>query len=284
MKLLPIFESRARRILSPVSGFLAEAGFTHSLTPARNCTYGCSYCYVPTMRVQGGLQPDDWRHWGEYTTYKTNAPELLKKELRPDQIIYCSPLTDPYQPAELTEEMMPRLLESIYMRPPKVFVLQTRSPNVLRDAHLLRTVAERTIVRISMSITTNDDRIRKIFEPRCEPIEDRLRAIEALREMGLETYATVAPILPCEPPELARLVWEASGRTIIGDPLHVRATKPRGATTREAALKILDHYEQPQWAEPDFQHRLVEVLENEVKALGGEFVTGPRGFQCLTQS
>ena len=57
-----IYEAAARSILSPVSGFLAEAGFTHSLTPARNCTFGCLYCYVPTMRVQGGLQKDDWLH------------------------------------------------------------------------------------------------------------------------------------------------------------------------------------------------------------------------------
>ena len=71
-----IFESEARSILSPVSGFLAEAGFTHSLSPARNCTFGCSYCYVPTMRVQAGLRKEDWLHWGEFTTFKTNAPEL----------------------------------------------------------------------------------------------------------------------------------------------------------------------------------------------------------------
>ena len=95
-----VFESESRSILSPTTGFIAEAGFTHSLTPARNCTYGCSYCYVPTMGVYGGLKPDDWRHWGEFTTFKTNAAELLRNALRSDQMIYCSPLVDPYQPAE----------------------------------------------------------------------------------------------------------------------------------------------------------------------------------------
>src|SRR6185312_3525992 len=68
-----ILETEARSILSPVSGFLRDAGFTHSLTPARNCTFGCSYCYVPTMRVQAGLKPEDWRHWGTQTTFKRNA-------------------------------------------------------------------------------------------------------------------------------------------------------------------------------------------------------------------
>jgi hypothetical protein len=52
------------------------------------------------MRVQGGLRPEDWQHWGHHTTFKGNAGELLRRELRPGQVIYCSPLTDPYQPAE----------------------------------------------------------------------------------------------------------------------------------------------------------------------------------------
>src|ERR1035438_2264498 len=102
-----IFETKARSILSPVSGFLAEAGFTHSLTPARNCTFGCSYCYVPTLRVQGGLRPDDWKHWGEWTTFKSNAVALARRELRPHHVIYCSPLTDPYQPVEADQRLLP---------------------------------------------------------------------------------------------------------------------------------------------------------------------------------
>jgi DNA repair photolyase len=283
MKLLPFDEILARRILSPVSGFLKEAGFTHSLTPARNCTYGCTYCYVPTMRIQAGLRREDWEHWGEYTRFKDNAPELLARELREEQIIYCSPLVDPYQPAEMSQTLMPRILEQIYIRPPRIFVLQTRSTYIVRDLHLLQAVAEHTDLRISFSLTTNDDRIRKLFEPRCESIPDRLQTIAALRDAGLNVYATLAPILPCEPKELAAMAVESTNLPIIGDPFHVRQVKPRGATTREAALKILDHHGQPQWAEAEFQQRLTEVLEHEIRALGREFATGPKGFSCLTQ-
>jgi DNA repair photolyase len=77
--------SVARHILSKTSGFIAQAGFTHSLTPARNCTFACTYCYVPTMRVRAGLQPEDWRRWGQFTTFKANAAELLERELRRGQ-------------------------------------------------------------------------------------------------------------------------------------------------------------------------------------------------------
>ena len=86
----------AKSILSKTSGFIAQAGFTHSLSPARNCTFGCIYCYVPTMRMKGGLRPEDWQRWGQFTTFKTNAGPLLARSLRPNQVIYCSPLVDPY--------------------------------------------------------------------------------------------------------------------------------------------------------------------------------------------
>ncbi len=89
-----IFQTESSSILSPVSGFLADAGFTHSLTPARNCTFGCAYRNVPTMRVHAGLRSGDWQHWGQWTTIKRNAARLARRELRPDQVIYCSPLTE----------------------------------------------------------------------------------------------------------------------------------------------------------------------------------------------
>ena len=128
-----VFETDARSILSPTSGFIAEAGFTHSLTPARNCTFGCTYCYVPTMGVYGGLKPDDWTHWGQFTTFKSNAAELLRKSLRANQKIYCSPLVDPYQPAEEARQLMPAILDAVIETPPLVFTIQTRGPVIVRD-------------------------------------------------------------------------------------------------------------------------------------------------------
>jgi DNA repair photolyase len=283
LRLLPIEETRARTILSPVSGFLKEAGFTHSLTPARNCTYGCTYCYVPTMRVQAGLRPEEWKHWGDFTVIKTNAAELLPRELREEQIIYCSPLVDPYQPAEMHVGLMPKILEQVYIRPPKIFVIQTRSRYILRDVNLLQAVAEHTDLRISFSITTDSDVVRRQFEPRCESIPERVETVAALREAGLNVYVTLAPLLPFTPRDLAELVAPLTENPVLGDPLHIRATKKRGATTREAALAILRKYDSEQWAEADFQAAAVEQLKEELRARGREFAVGPPAFQWLTQ-
>ena len=277
-----VFQSSAASILSATTGFIAQAGFSHSLTPARNCTFGCSYCYVPTMRIFGGLKPDDWRRWGQFTTFKSNAAEL-SSELDSSQVIYCSPLVDPYQPAEATEQLMPRILDQLLARPPKLFVVQTRAPLILRDLAKLAALAERTSVRVSFSITTDREEVRRLYEPHCASIEQRVGTIRALRNAGITTFATLAPLLPCDPERLADLALNATEPDIIGDPLHLRATKPRGATTREAAFAISRRHDFSVWLEPQFQSEVTRRIANVARKAGRRFGTGPEGFRWLTQ-
>jgi DNA repair photolyase len=278
-----ILETTSRSILSPVSGFLAEAGFTHSLTPARNCTFGCSYCYVPTMRVQAGLQPDDWKHWGQWTTFKRNAAELLRREMRSRQAIYCSPLTDPYQPAESEARLFPALLEAVADHPPAVFVIQTRGTLIVRDLDLLQAVAARTILRISFSITTDHDDVRRIFEPHCAPLRERWQTVEILEAAGIETSVAMAPVLPCEPEALIHHAIRSSRGPIVSDPLHVRAVKRSGATTREAAVAICRRHGFTDWLDPAFQQSILCRMAAAASAGGRAFGHGPAGFGLLAR-
>jgi DNA repair photolyase len=278
-----VFHAESKSILSTTSGFIAQAGFTHSLTPARNCTFGCAYCYVPTMGIYGGLKPDDWKHWGQFTTFKSNAPELLRRHLRAGQIIYCSPLVDPYQPAEESEELMPHIFDELLARPPRVFVIQTRGTLILRDLAKLTELSRVTALRVSFSITTNREEIRKLYEPHCAPIQHRLDIIRRLRAAGIDTFATLAPLLPCNPEELAGLALEATDRDIIGDALHVRSVKPNGATTRAAAFAISQRHEYSAWLAAEFQADVAARIGRAVSNAGRRFATGPEGFRWLTQ-
>jgi DNA repair photolyase len=278
-----VLEAEAKSILSATTGFIAEAGFTHSLTPARNCTFGCTYCYVPTMGIYGGLKPEDWRHWGRFTTFKTNAPELLRRQLRANQVIYCSPLVDPYQPAEESRQLMPDVLDELATRPPRICVIQTRGPLIVRDLARLLELSRRTKLRVSFSLATNREAVRKLYEPHCATLDCRLKAIQALRQAGITTFATLAPLLPCDPEELAGIALDATDQDIIGDPLHVRSVKPRGATTRDAAFAISRKHRFTEWVDAEFQAEVVERIGRVVRQAGRRFATGPEGFGWLTQ-
>lgn len=280
---LPVYRSEARSVLSRTTGFIARAGFTHSLTPARNCVYGCSYCYVPTLRIYGGLQRQDWLRWGRHTTYKANAAGLLRRQLRPRQVLYCSPLVDPYQPAERTERMMPEILEVLCERPPAVFVLQTRGSLVLRDLSLLQKLAERTQLRVSFSLTTNRESVRRLYEPHCEPVPERVRVMRQLAQAGIELYCTLAPILPCDPALLAKLALDVTCSGVIADPLHTREGKPHGATTRPEAHRISRANEYERWHRPGFQATVLDVIRSRIEEAGCRFGVGEEGFRMLTE-
>lgn len=279
-----IFETEARSILTATSGFIAQAGFTQSLSPSRNCTFACTYCYVPTMRVQGGLKPDDWKRWGQFTTFKANAAALLARELRPDQAIYCSPLVDPYQPAEEERQLMPSLLDALIGRPPRVFAIQTRGSLILRDLAPIQKLAARTRVCVSFSLTTNREDVRRLYEPHCAPFEERLRVIAELRRAGIRTFATLAPILPCDVEEMASAAIAVTECGLIGDPLHVRETKRHGATTRDAARRIAEKHGHLEWFDPAFQAGIVRRIERVAQAANRRFAIGPEGFSWLAQS
>lgn len=235
------------------------------------------------MGIYGGLLPEDWKKWGQFTTLKSNAAELVARRTPRNEVIYCSPLVDPYQPAERIRPLMPRILAALAEKPPRIFVIQTRGPLILRDIPLLQDLAARTKLRISFSVTTDRDEVRRRYEPHCEPNEARLDAIRILREAGLEVYATLAPLLPCDPERLARLCIGASRQNLIGDPLHVRGTKPHGATTRKPAFEIAYRFGDSNWFHPEFQREIVEKISRAAGELGYSFATGPEGFGWLAR-
>lgn len=238
------------------------------------------------MRVQAGLKPDDWKHWGHWTTFKRNAAELLASELRGLEVIYCSPLTDPYQPAEESQELMPGILRVIAeaVRPPLAFVIQTRGPLVVRDRALLLAAARRTRLRVSFTVTTNQEDVRRIFEPHCAPLADRWRAIACLREAGIAVTATLAPLLPCDPAELLDQALAATSGAVVADPFHVRQVKRSGATTRQPAHEICHRYGWDKWLEPPFHQQLLGDMRQRTLAAGRVFAWGPPGFGLLAQA
>lgn len=234
------------------------------------------------MRVQGGLKPDDWRRWGQFTTFKSNAAELLRGQKNNGRRIYCSPLVDPYQPAEESRRLMPGILEALMQSPPEVFALQTRGPLIKRDIPLLAELARYTIVRVSFSLTTDREEVRRWYEPHCATLEERAGAMRELRDAGIGVFPTLAPLLPCDPENLARIAVEAGNRDVICDPFHTRLTKPAGATTHAPAVRISEVRGLAEWHEPEFQARMAARAGKIVELAGRRFGVGPQAFAWLS--
>lgn len=193
MKRPSLSYKKPRTLLNKGSGFLE--GYSHTLNPYAGCAFGCSYCYVRGMPVS--LFRED--AWGSWVDVKTEAASELRKELarakaRGSVTIFMSSSTDPYQPAEYKEGVTRSLLEVMADDPPDFLLLQTRSPLVTRDIDLLQRLGER--VRVSMTVETDREDVRKAFSPAAPPIPARLRALRLLADAGVPAQAAVAPLLP----------------------------------------------------------------------------------------
>jgi len=162
----------------------------YTVNPYVGCELGCTYCYARFIKRFTGHR----EAWGDFVDVKANAPSLLERELGRKGIgrVWISGICDPYQPIEREYELTRECLK-ILSRHGWPVTIQTKSPLVLLDLDILRDFKGLEVI---LTVTTADDRIRRIFEPKAPSIEDRIGALERLSSEGIRTRAMIAPILP----------------------------------------------------------------------------------------
>jgi len=164
--------------------------YDYAINPYVGCSHSCRYCYAAFMRRFTGHK----EKWGEFVDIKINAPELLAKEMKRKRRgrVWVSGVCDPYQAAEKKYKLTRRCLE-ILLENQWPVTIQTKSSLVLRDIEILEKFKD---IEVGFSITTADEKIRKLFEPGASPIEERIHALDVLHSRGIQTYAMIAPLLP----------------------------------------------------------------------------------------
>ncbi len=164
--------------------------YDYTVNPYRGCSNACRYCYAAFMKRFTG----HWEPWGEFVDVKINAPEVLAKEIKRKPIgrVWVSGVCDPYQPVEKKYQLTRKCLE-ILLENSWPVTIQTKSPLVLRDIAILKTSEK---VEVGFSITTADEKIRRIFEPEAPPINKRINALKSLHANRIKTFVMIAPLLP----------------------------------------------------------------------------------------
>ena len=210
-----IHEINARTILSK-SGI---PGMDYCVNPYVGCAHACRYCYATFMkRFTGHAEP-----WGSFVDVKINAPEILRRELKRAKRgnVMLSSVTDPYQPLEAKFKVARKCLEAIALYQFPVDIL-TKSPLVLRDIDI---ISELKDAEVGLTITTDDDRIRKIFEPAAPSVPSRIEALKKLHKAGINTYVFIGPILPMNPESLAGQLKPYVNRVLIDRMNYTNKTK-----------------------------------------------------------
>ncbi len=164
--------------------------YDYALNAYVGCQHNCAYCYARFMKRFTGHR----ERWGEFVDVKINAPELLAREVKKKKPgrVWISGVCDAYQYLEKKYAVTRRCLEILVENGWPV-TIQTKSPLVLRDLDILKRSAD---CEVGFTITTADERVRRIFEPGAPPIAKRVEALGILHAERVRTFVMVAPLLP----------------------------------------------------------------------------------------
>lgn len=192
--------------------------FRYSLNPYRGCSHGCSYCFArPTheyLDLNAGLD------FETKIVVKQRAPDLFRDWLARDryepETVTLSGVTDCYQPIERKLELTRRCLE-VALEARQPIALVTKNALVERDLDLLKELAARRLVSVALSMTTLDQALVRVMEPRTSSPAAKLRAIATLAQSGIPVHVMVAPVIPGltdhEMPSILRAAKEAGARS-----------------------------------------------------------------------
>ena len=191
-----------------------DVDFNYSLNPYRGCAHGCSYCYArPSHEYLGfnaGLE------FESKIMVKKRAPELFRKWLMRDswhvEPIALSGVTDCYQQCERQFELTRNCLQiAAEMRQPMKII--TKNGLIRRDTDILGKMAADNLISVAVSVTTMDQTLTRIMEPRTSSPRTRLDTIAALAKAGVPVRVLIAPIIPglndAEVPQVLRLASDA---------------------------------------------------------------------------
>lgn len=217
-----IFYEHPNKVVNKVNS--PDLSLMYSLNPYQGCEHGCIYCYARNTHEYWGFSAG--LDFESKIIVKQNAPELLEKFiLHPSWNavpIMLSGNTDCYQPLERKLRITRALLE-VFARYRHPVAMITKNSLVLRDLDILKDLARDRLVQVYISITTLDEKLRSVMEPRTASAAKRLATIEALSKAGVPVGVMNAPIIPGlnhhEIPDVLRAAAEhgalAAGMTVV---------------------------------------------------------------------
>jgi len=187
--------------------------------------------------------------WGSFVDVKVNSPEVLQRQLQRKARgrVMISSVTDAYQPIEAKYKLTRKCLEVLLQYQFPVDIL-TKSPLVLRDLDLIKEFKD---IEVGVTVTTNDEKIRKVFEPKAPSITARINTLKKLHNNGINTYAFIGPVLPMNPEALLENINPHVDSIIIDRMNYTSKT-----------LKIYKRMNLSKWLEDGFIENIIQRLEN----------------------
>ncbi len=190
-----VYRETASTIVNKVTS--PDLGMMYSMNPYQGCEHGCIYCYARNTHEYWGFNAG--LDFESKIIVKENAPNLLEKFILNPRWqavpISVSGNTDCYQPLEKTFGITRNILK-VFARYRHPLGMITKNGLILRDLDLLSDLAKDNLVHVYISVTTLNEELRRVMEPRTASAQKRLKTIEALAVAGVPVGVMNAPVIP----------------------------------------------------------------------------------------
>ena len=183
----PVFETKNSK--SIVHPFIVKGHRGLTINPYQGCQHRCGYCYATY----------EWSpEFYDKIYAKSNAPEVLDSQLKSwksetIEPVMVSSATDAYQPAELKYGLTQKCIEVLQKHNVPYYVF-TKSTLIERDLKLHQKYKENCF--LVWSITTCDEKIRRLMEPGTPPAHSMFKLIKKFTDAGVSCGVNIDPIMP----------------------------------------------------------------------------------------
>jgi DNA repair photolyase len=188
-------EQESKTIVNKVDS--PDVGMSYSMNPYAGCEHGCIYCFARNVHEYWGYSAG--LDFERKIVVKKNAPQLLRKFLmKPNwdaTPIMLSGNTDCYQPAEQHYRLTRGMLEVCNEFNQPVGIL-TKNSWILKDKDILQEMGKKNIVSAMVSITSLDEDLRRVMEPRTTTSKQKLKVINELSKAGIRMGVMMGPMIP----------------------------------------------------------------------------------------
>lgn len=169
----------------------------YSMNPYQGCEHGCIYCYARVTHEYLGFSAG--LDFESKIMVKMNVTELLEKAISKKSYvpkpIMLSGNTDCYQPIEREQKLTRRILQTLLKHKHPVSII-TKNALILRDLDILQEMASQNLLHVSISITSLDEDLRMLMEPRTATYKRRVGLVKELTTAGIPVNVMIAPIIP----------------------------------------------------------------------------------------
>jgi len=193
-----IKEIQAKSILRKYKKIESWFLTNYSMNLYRGCEHNCFYCDGRHEKYQIN------GNFGEEVIVKTNAIEILNKELDPKRkrktmkkgfIGLGGGVGDSYQPVEKKYKLCQKSLKLFHKYRFPVHIL-TKSTLIKRDIDLIKEINNQKRAIVSFSFSSTNDDISYVFEPGVPPPSERLETIKLFKKEGVFCGMYLMPVIP----------------------------------------------------------------------------------------